>query len=278
MLVLLCGVMAFISLISLLTGGAQWLGFFTLLLSVTLLCCMTFFEKSIPERIMSIAAPGMLVVLLVLSLTVPPTTIVFAYQDNEREASIKHIEQMIVNEEFDDAKLAIEQFRLGDGNSDTYNILQAMYTLASETDRYEQAYAKRYLDYVKVKTPTYYRLMIETMYVTPVGSARFPYQMLGIVQEAAMAYPYDAEFQQLAGVFSYHNDLYETALYFLTRALELEPENPYSLYYYALSTYLVGNVEEGKAYLAQAKLFAGDDADLRTSIGTYQQYMQEGVR
>ena len=70
-----------------------------------------------------------------------------------------------------------------------------------------------------------------------------------------------------------------TAACYRSKALELEPENPYANCYYALTDYALGYTEQATAFLDYAGQCAqaqGGLDDLLASIEEYKKLMEEG--
>ena len=70
---------------------------------------------------------------------------------------------------------------------------------------------------------------------------------------------------------------WEWAAYYLSKTLEMEPENPYANYYYALTAYALGYTEQATAFLDYAGRCAeaqGGLEDLLVSIEKYKKLME----
>ena len=119
--------------------------------------------------------------------------------------------------------------------------------------------------------------MIEAMYRQNKG--KVDASLCSKAQDAAYDCPFDPYLMYFAGYSCYETDQYVQAAYYLSKTLEMEPENPYANYYYALTAYALGYTEQATAFLDYAGRCAqaqGGLEDLLVSIETYKKLMEEG--
>ena len=135
------------------------------------------------------------------------------------------------------------------------------------------------LNNVKNKTDEYYRLMILSTSGEYFTMGRVPDRLLDTSIEAANKYSNSIDFQLLAGELYYDKDNYTAAIYYLDRALQIDPDNIDGNYYYGLSIYLLGEKEIGLSYMEDVKkLYKGNDTEFKKSIDNYINIMKEGKR
>ena len=104
-------------------------------------------------------------------------------------------------------------------------------------------------------------------------------QICDTAQDAAYDYPFEPYFMYMAGYTCYETDKYVQAAYYLGKALDMEPDNPYANYYYALNSYVLGNTEQGLAFLDYAEECAreqGGFEEIIDSVSEYRTLMEEG--
>ena len=174
-----------------------------------------------------------------------------------------------------DAKNKLEELYNGHVKDDNYYIASAKITLEIEND----IYAIDPLNNVKNKTEEYYRLRIRAAAGEFFTMGNVPDGLLNTAIEAANKYSDDISFQVLAGELYYDKDNYTAALYYFDKALQIDDKDVDANYYYALCIYLLGEKEEGIAYMTKAKdNYKGEDKAYKSSMENYINIMKEDKR
>lgn len=179
------------------------------------------------------------------------------------------IDRMILDGKYDEAKEKISDLPYCDDRS----VLEGKLLLAQE----EYYSAIPCFNRVENKNEECYSLLIEAMYRQNKG--KVDASLCSKAQDAAYDCPFDPYLMYFAGYSCYETDQYVQAAYYLSKTLEMEPENPYANYYYALTAYALGYTEQATAFLDYAGQCAqaqGGLEDLLVSIETYKKLMEEG--
>ena len=132
---------------------------------------------------------------------------------------------------------------------------------------------------VKNRTEEYYALSIKAAAGEFFTMGNVPDGLLKTAIEATKKYAGNADFALLTGELYYDKDNYYAAIYYLNKALQVEPNNVEALYYYGLSTYLLGDTDSGILYMEKAQnVYKGKDEEFKKSISNYIDLMKEGKR
>lgn len=163
----------------------------------------------------------------------------------------------------------------GVSKDDTYYLSLAKITMA--TDNIINATSP--LNNVKIKTKEYYSLRLKSESGAFFTYGEVPSGLLSVAKEAYETYTDEFAFALLLGELYYDKDLYLSSIYYLDKALELEPDNTDALYYYALAIYQYGDEENGISYMQKAlDSYKGDDKEYIQSMSNYIKIMKEGSK
>ena len=182
---------------------------------------------------------------------------------------ILEIEELIDEEKYDEAKTLVNKLQY----SDEKIKLQGKILLAQD-DYYNAANT---LNQIKEKDKESYEMLLRARLFQYKGKVNN--LICNIAQDAAYDYPFESYFMYMAGYTCYETDKYVQAAYYLGKALDMEPDNPYANYYYALNAYVLGNTEQGLAFLDYAEKCAKKQGNLEIlieSISEYRTLMEEG--
>lgn len=183
--------------------------------------------------------------------------------------TIEKVETLIGEEKYDEAKTVLSKLPY----SDEKNLLQGKIQLAQE-DYYNAAGT---LAQIKEKDEECYEMLLKARLFQNGGKVNS--QICDTAQDAAYDYPFEPYFMYMAGYTCYETDKYVQAAYYLGKALDMEPDNPYANYYYALNSYVLGNTEQGLAFLDYAEECAreqGGFEEIIDSVPEYRTLMEEG--
>ena len=184
-------------------------------------------------------------------------------------AAVAEADRLILEGKYDEAKEKISGLPYCDDRS----VLEGKLLLAQE----EYYSAIPCFNKVESKDEECYSLLIEAMYRQNKGKVNE--SLCDKAQDAAYDCPFDPYLMYFAGYACYETDQYVQAAYYLSKTLEMEPENPYANYYYALTAYALGYTEQATAFLDYAGQCAeaqGGLEDLLVSIEKYKKLMEEG--
>lgn len=184
------------------------------------------------------------------------------------ETTVK-AETLIDEGKYDEAKTALNELPY----STEKTMLQGKIQLAQE-DYYNAAIT---LSQIKDKDEECYEMLLRARLFQNGGKVNS--QICDTAQDAAYDYPFEPYFMYMAGYTCYETDKYVQAAYYLGKALDMEPDNPYANYYYALNAYVLGNTEQGSAFLDHAEECAraqGGFEEIIESVSEYRTLMEEG--
>lgn len=269
-------------LLMLVTGFTLW-GTLAFLLAAAALVCVCFFGKKLSGKMAVIgafAAAAFLVSALFSAPDMPhfkeaaqhdPLLAEEYREDNHLPDStaVAEADRLILEGKYNEAKEKISDLPYCDERT----VLEGKLLLAQE----EYYSAIPYFNRVENKDEECYSLLIEAMYRQNKGKVNA--SLCDKAQDAAYDCPFDPYLMYFAGYSCYETDRYVQAAYYLSKALEMEPENPYANYYYALTAYALGYTEQATAFLDYAGQCAqaqGGLEDLLVSIETYKKLMEEG--
>lgn len=259
-------------------------GVVSLLISTAALVGVIFFRNKISGKMPYICFCFAAAALVVAALFGTPSAPVFddaAVLDQEKieEYLEKHpepdadiiaeAETLIDEEKYDEAKTALNKLPY----CIEKNLLQGEILLAQE-DYYNAAGT---LAQIKEKDEECYEMLLRASMFQNGGKVNS--QICDTAQDAAYDYPFDPYFMYMAGYTCYETDKYVQAAYYLGKALDMEPDNPYANYYYALNAYVLGNTEQGLAFLDYAEKCAreqGGFKEIIDSVPEYRTLMEEG--
>ena len=270
-------------LLMLVTGFTLW-GTLAFLLAAAALVCVCFFGKKLSGKMAVIGAFAAAAAFLASCLLSTPgmphfdesaQSDVSSTEENQEDnrlpdsADVTEADRLILDGKYDEAKEIISDLPYCDERT----VLEGKLLLAQE-DYYS---AIPYFNRVESKDEECYSLLIEAMYRQNKGKVNA--SLCEKAQDAAYDCPFDPYLMYFAGYACYETDKYVQAAYYLSKALEMEPENPYANYYYALTAYVLGYTEQATAFLDYAGQCAqaqGGLEDLLVSIETYKKLMEEG--
>ena len=270
-------------LLMLVTGFTLW-GTLAFMLAAAALVCVCFFGKKLSGKA---AVIGVFAAAAAFSVSAlfgvpdmprfkdavrPDSSLTEKYTEDNRlpdSADVAEADRLILDGKYDKAKEKISDLPYCDERT----VLEGKLLLAQE----EYYSAIPYFNRIENKDEECYSLLIEAMYRQNKG--KVDASLCSKAQDAAYDCPFDPYLMYFAGYSCYETDQYVQAAYYLSKTLEMEPENPYANYYYALTAYALGNTEQATAFLD----YAGQRAealdgleDLQTSIDTYKKLMEEG--
>ena len=174
-----------------------------------------------------------------------------------------------------EAQAKLDELYKDTSKDDAYYLMSARIIIA--TDNAVNAVGT--LNNVENHNVEYYALMVKATSGQFFTMGEVPSALLDTAVEAASKYANIADFPLLAGELYYDKDNYYAALYYLDRALLVDPKNVDALYYYSLCTYILGEKDEAIKYMEEAKKnYNGDDKELKKSIDNYISIMKEGKR
>lgn len=182
---------------------------------------------------------------------------------------IETVETLIDEEKYDEARAAVNAMPY----SSERNKLQGKILLAQE-DYYNAAGT---LARIEEMDEECYEMLLRARLFQYSGKVNS--QMCDTAQDAAYDYPFEPYFMYLAGYTCYETDKYVQAAYYLGKALDMEPDNPYANYYYALNAYVLGNTEQGLEFLDHAETYAKEQGGFEAildSVPEYRALMEEG--
>ena len=270
-------------LLMLVTGFTLW-GTLAFMLAAAALVCVCFFGKKLSGKMAFIGVAVAAVSFLVSALFGAPgmphfdesaQSDVLMTEENQGDNDqwdstvAADIDRMILDGKYDEAKEKISDLPYCDDRS----VLEGKLLLAQE----EYYSAIPCFNKVESKDEECYSLLIEAMYRQNKGKVNE--SLCDKAQDAAYDCPFDPYLMYFAGYACYETDQYVQAAYYLSKTLEMEPENPYANYYYALTAYALGYTEQATAFLDYAGQCAeaqGGLEDLLVSIEKYKKLMEEG--
>ena len=270
-------------LLMLVTGFTLW-GTLAFVLAAAALICVCFFGKKLSGKAaligVFVAAAAFSVSALFSAPDMPhfkeaaqrdPLLAEEYREDNHLpdSADVTEADRLILDGKYDEAKEIISDLPYCDDRS----VLEGKLLLAQE----EYYSAIPCFNRVENKNEECYSLLIEAMYRQNKG--KVDASLCSKAQDAAYDCPFDPYLMYFAGYSCYETDQYVQAAYYLSKTLEMEPENPYANYYYALTAYALGYTEQATAFLDYAGQCAeaqGGLEDLLVSIETYKKLMEEG--
>ena len=270
MLKIITAVLTVLTLLLLLVTGFTLWGTLAFLLAAAALVCVCFFGKKLSGKMAVIGAFAAAAAFLASCLLSTPGMPHFKeaaqrdpllaeeyLNDNHLpdSADVAEADRLILEGKYDEAKEKISDLPYCDDRS----VLEGKLLLAQE----EYYSAIPCFNKVENKNEECYSLLIEAMYRQNKG--KVDASLCSKAQDAAYA--------------CYETDQYVQAAYYLSKTLEMEPENPYANYYYALTAYALGYTEQATAFLDYAGQCAqaqGGLEDLLVSIETYKKLMEEG--
>lgn len=270
-------------LLMLVTGFTLW-GTLAFMLAAAALVCVCFFGKKLSGKMAFIGVAVAAVSFLVSALFGAPgmphfdesaQSDVLMTEENQGDNDqwdstvAADIDRMILDGKYDEAKEKINGLPYCDDRS----VLEGKLLLAQE----EYYSAIPCFNRVENKNEECYSLLIEAMYRQNKGKVNE--SLCDKAQDAAYDCPFDPYLMYFAGYACYETDKYVQAAYYLSKTLEMEPENPYANYYYALTAYALGYTEQATAFLDYAGRCAqaqGGPEDLLASIEKYKKLMEEG--
>ena len=273
-----------IAFIFLLINGFTMLGIVSLLFLIASLIGIYFFEDKLNGKMSQICLSVAIVSLMVNAFLGIPSMPVFVdavnidqekleqyYEKNPipDEKVIAQIENLINDEKYEEAKNVINKLQY----SDEKIKLQGKLLLAQE-DYYT---AGNTLTQIKEKDKESYEMLLRARLFQNKGKVNNI--ICDIAQDAAYAYPFESYFMYMAGYTCYETDKYIQASYYLGKSLDMDPNNPYANYYYALNAYVLGNTEQSLAYLDYAEKCAKKQngfEKLIDSISEYKTLIKEG--
>ena len=268
----------------LLINGFTVLGVISLLLSVTALTGIILFGDKLSGRMPHICLCVAAAALIAGAFFGTPSVPAFddaAVLDQEKieeyqekhpvpdTEAIEKVETLIGEEKYDEAKTALSKLPY----SSEKTLLQGKIQLAQE-DYYNAAGT---LAQIKEKDEECYEMLLRARLFQYSGKVNS--QICDTAQDAAYDYPFEPYFMYMAGYTCYETDKYVQAAYYLGKALDMEPDNPYANYYYALNSYVLGNTEQGLAFLDYAEECAreqGGFEEIIDSVSEYRTLMEEG--
>ena len=277
-------ILALLTLLTLLVTGVTLWGVLACLLAAAALVCVCFFGKKLSGKMsfigVSVAAAAFLVSALFSApgmprfeeAAQPDPLLLEEYRKDHHipdSAAVAKADRLILDGRYDEAKEVINNLPYGDERT----VLEGKLLLAQG----EYYSAIPYLNQVEHKDEECYSLLIEAMYRQNQG--KVDGSLCDRAQDAAYDCPFDPYLMYFAGYACYQTDQYVQAAYYLSRALEMEPENPYANYYYALTAYALGYTEQAMAFLDYAGQCAdaqGGLEDLLSSVDAYKELMKEG--
>ena len=270
-------------LLMLVTGFTLW-GTLAFMLAAAALVCVCFFGKKLSGKMAVIGAFAAAAAFLASCLLSAPDMPHFKeaaqrdpllaeeyLNDNHLpdSADVAEADRLILEGKYDEAKEKISGLPYCDDRS----VLEGKLLLAQE----EYYSAIPCFNRVENKDEECYSLLIEAMYRQNKG--KVDASLCSKAQDAAYDCPFDPYLMYFAGYSCYETDQYVQAAYYLSKTLEMEPENPYANYYYALTAYALGYTEQATAFLDYAGRCAqaqGGLEDLLVSIEKYKKLMEEG--
>lgn len=270
-------------LLMLVTGFTLW-GTLAFVLAAAALVCVCFFGKKLSGKAAVIGVFAGTAAFLVSALFSAPDMPHFKeaaqrdpllaeeYREDNHlpdSADVTEADRLILDGKYDEAKEIISDLPYCDDRS----VLEGKLLLAQE----EYYSAIPCFNRVENKNEECYSLLIEAMYRQNKGKVNE--SLCDKAQDAAYDCPFDPYLMYFAGYSCYETDQYVQAAYYLSKTLEMEPENPYANYYYALTAYALGYTEQATAFLDYAGECAaaqGGLEDLLASIEKYKKLMEEG--
>ena len=265
------------------TGFTLW-GTLAFVLAAAALVCVCFFGKKLSGKAAVIGAFAGTAAFLVSALFSAPDMPHFKeaaqhdpllaeeYREDNHlpdSTAVAEADRLILEGKYNEAKEKISDLPYCDERT----VLEGKLLLAQE----EYYSAIPYFNRVENKDEECYSLLIEAMYRQNKG--KVDASLCSKAQDAAYDCPFDPYLMYFAGYSCYETDQYVQAAYYLSKTLEMEPENPYANYYYALTAYALGYTEQATAFLDYAGQCAqaqGGLEDLLVSIETYKKLMEEG--
>lgn len=274
---------AMISVLFLINGFTVW-GVVSLLISAVCLAGIFFFGNRLSGKMPHVCLCVSATALIVGALFGAPSLPAFgdaAVLDQEKieeyqethpapdAEAIEKVETLIDEGKYDEAKTALNELPY----STEKTMLQGKIQLAQE-DYYNAAIT---LSQIKDKDEECYEMLLRARLFQNGGKVNS--QICDTAQDAAYDYPFEPYFMYMAGYTCYETDKYVQAAYYLGKALDMEPDNPYTNYYYALNAYVLGNTEQGSAFLDHAEECAraqGGFEEIIESVSEYRTLMEEG--
>lgn len=268
----------------LLINGFTVFGVISLLLSVTALTGIILFGNRLSGKMPHVCLCVSATALIVGALFGAPSLPAFgdaAVLDQEKieeyqethpapdAEAIEKVETLIDEGKYDEAKTALSKLSY----SSEKPLLQGKILLAQE-DYYNAAAT---LAQIKEKDEECYEMLLRARLFQYSGKVNS--QICDTAQDAAYDYPFEPYFMYMAGYTCYETDKYVQAAYYLGKALDMEPDNPHANYYYALNSYVLGNTEQGLAFLDYAEECAreqGGFEEIIDSVSEYRTLMEEG--
>lgn len=235
-------------------------------------------KNNIKKWLPGIIALSIVIIVIIISLILGTKLPTLTLKE-KASVSSKEIERIVNMLSSDDTKKNAEselnKIYEAIQKDDTYYLTMAKIIMANDN----VINAVGTLNYVKNKTNEYYALMIKSTAGEFFTMGNVPTRLMHTAKEAANAYSNDINFQILAGELYYDKDNYIAALYYLDKALQIDPNNVDANYYYGLSIYLIGETEIGLSYMKDAqKLYKGNDKEFKKSIDNYIKLMEEGKK
>ena len=270
-------------LLMLVTGFTLW-GTLAFMLAAAALVCVCFFGKKLSGKA---AVIGVFAAAAAFSVSAlfgvpdmprfkdavrPDSSLTEKYTEDNRlpdSADVAEADRLILDGKYDKAKEKISDLPYCDERT----VLEGKLLLAQE----EYYSAIPYFNRIENKDEECYSLLIEAMYRQNKG--KVDASLCSKAQDAAYDCPFDPYLMYFAGYSCYETDQYVQAAYYLSKTLEMEPENPYANYYYALTAYALDHTEQATAFLDYAgECAAAQDGldDLLASIEEYKKLMEEG--
>lgn len=273
-----------IDFIFILINSFTLFGVIALILLVASFIGIQFFEKGFNGKMPQFCLGVSIVALLLGTILGNPSTLVFSdatdidqeileeyYEKNHipDAKTIAQIENLIENEKYDEAKNIINKLPYCNEKIK----LQGKLLLAQD-DNYN---AGNTLSQIKNKDKESYEMLLRARLFQYKGKVNNT--ICDIAQDAAYDYPFEPYFMYMAGYTCYETDKYIQAAYYLGKTLEMEPDNPYANYYYALTAYVLGDTDQSLEYLDYALKCAKNEGgyeELIDSISEYKTLIKEG--
>ena len=235
-------------------------------------------NNTIKKWLPAIIICGIVILALLIGLIRGSKLPTFKFDDEKivDKAKLDEIAKMLEDDNTKgNAKTKLDELYKDISKDDNYYLMSARITMATDNE----VYAVSDLNYVENHNVEYYALMVKATAGQFFTMGEVPTALLDTAVEAASKYSDIADFPLLAGELYYDKDNYYAALYYLDKALLVDPENVDALYYYSLCTYILGDKDEAIKYMEKAKSnYKGDDKKLKSSMDNYISIMKEGKR
>ena len=220
---------------------------------------------------------GFIVLVIIISLTSTSNLPTFSIEDEYKidKNEINNIIKMLDTDNKSNAKTKLDELYKNHTKDDDYYLTDAKIIMATSN----KIDAVGTLENVVNRTEEYYDLMLNATAGEFFTYGKVPDRLIDTAIEAANKNANNIKYQILAGELFYDKDNYSASIYYLDKALQINPSNVDANYYYALNIYLLGEQEVGIAYMEEAKkLYKGDDTEFKNSIDNYISLMKEGKR